>query len=147
MTSNDPNPKTLAGQAKPSPALVPPVAILEVAQAFRDGAQKYTAFNWRAKPVPSITYVNAALRHIYSWMDGEERSDDADVHHLAHAAACMMILLDAQKQGTLIDDRPQKGKASQTIAEETKRNSARSAQSEVPASGRWNWFGEGEAPE
>lgn len=145
MTSN---PKTLAGQAKPSPALVPPVAILEVAQAFRDGANKYSAFNWRDKPVPSVTYINACLRHVYSWMDGEERSDDADVHHLAHAAACLMILLDAQKQGTLIDDRPKAGKATETIKQETERNSARSAQREVsttgdqPKDGRWNWFGE-----
>jgi hypothetical protein len=133
LTFDSTNPKTLVGQAKPSPALVPPVAILEVAQAFRDGAKKYNAYNWREKPVPSLTYINAALRHIYSWMDGEERSDDADVHHLAHAAACMMIVLDAQKQGTLIDDRPQKGKASQVVRDETERNNSRLTQSEVPA--------------
>ena len=126
------NPKTLAGRAKPSPALVPPVAVLEIAQAFRDGAEKYGPYNWREKPVPSLTYINAALRHIYSWMDGEERSDDADVRHLAHAAACMCIVMDAASCGMLIDDRPKEGQAAQVVGTETERNRARLAQREVP---------------
>jgi hypothetical protein len=128
------NPKTLAGQAKPSPALVPPVAVLEIAQAFRDGAEKYGPYNWREKPVPSLTYINAALRHIYSWMDGEGRSDDADVQHLAHAAACMCIVMDAASCGMLIDDRPKEGQAAQVIKDETERNRARFAQDKVSAS-------------
>lgn len=122
----------MAGQAKPSPALVPSSAILEIAQAFRDGAEKYTAYNWRDKPVPTMTYLNAALRHMYAYLDGEERSEDADCLHLAHAAACFCIVMDAAACGTLIDDRPKKGKAPEIIAAETERNRARLAQREVP---------------
>lgn len=129
------NPKTLEGRAKPSPALVPPVAIIEIAQAFRDGAEKYGPYNWRDKPVPALTYVNAALRHVYAWMDGEERSSDADVRHLAHAAACFCILMDAASCGMLIDDRPKEGQASRVSDEEAERNRARLAQREVQAAG------------
>jgi hypothetical protein len=113
--------------------LVPPVAIIEIAQAFRDGAEKYNAYNWREKAVPTMTYLNAAMRHIYAYLDGEERSADADVLHLAHAAACLCILMDADSCGVLIDDRPNKGQASRVLDEETERNRARLAQREVPA--------------
>lgn len=130
--NDDANPKTHAGRAKPAPALVPPVAIIEIAQAFRDGAEKYGPYNWREKAVPSLTYVNAAMRHLYAWMDGEERSTDADVRHLAHAAACLCILMDAASCGKLIDDRPEKGEAARVLDEEAERNRARLAQREVP---------------
>ncbi len=118
----DTNPKTIAGQSKPSLALIPGPALVEIAQAFEDGARKYNSFNWREKSVPSMTYVNAALRHMYAWIDGEERSKDADVHHLAHAAACFCILLDAQIQQSLIDDRPTPGKSAEAIERGTERN-------------------------
>lgn len=118
--TKDTNPKTAYGLAKPSPGLVPPSAILHMALAFRDGANKYGAYNWRKDPVSVSTYVDAANRHLMSWWDGEERSQDANVHHLAHAMACMAILIDAQVQGTLVDDRPEKGKAVEVIVQETK---------------------------
>lgn len=132
--TKDTNPKTQYGLAKPSPGLVPPSAILQIALAFRDGANKYGAYNWRDDPVSATTYIDAAYRHIMSWADGEERSSDANVHHLAHAAACMCILLDAQAQGTLVDDRPKAGKASEVIKAETKSLGQAVAQPAVPTS-------------
>jgi hypothetical protein len=80
-----------------------------------------------------MTYLNAAKRHMDAWFDGEERSDDADALHLAHAAACFCILIDAAHCGMLIDDRPKPGKSAEVIATETERNRARLAQAEVPA--------------
>jgi len=134
MTIDNTNPKTIAGQSKPNPYLVPPAAILEIAQAFRDGAEKYGPYNWRDKPVPAVTYLAAANRHMDAWFDGEERSADADVLHLAHAAACFCIIMDAAHCGMLIDDRPKPGKSAEIIATETERNRARLAQDQVPAS-------------
>lgn len=131
MLIDNTNPKTIAGQAKPNPYLVPPVAILEIAQAFRDGAEKYGPFNWRDKPVPIVTYLAAAKRHMDAFFDGEDRSDDADVLHLAHAAACLCILIDAAACESLIDDRPKPGKSAQVIATETERNRARLAAGKV----------------
>lgn len=103
----DDNPKTRFGVAKPPLHLVPGAAMALVAMAFKDGAGKYGPANWREKAVSSTTYIAAAERHIRQWFDGsEEKAEDSGVHHLAHAAACLMILLDAQVAAKLNDDRP-----------------------------------------
>ena len=116
----DTNPKTKYGKAKPAIGLIPGPALLHIADAFGDGAQKYGPANWRVDPVSASTYINAALRHLYSWFDGEELAEDSGVHHLGHAAACLAIVLDAQAQGTLVDDRPNPGKTSELIKALTK---------------------------
>ena len=103
----DDNPKTQFGAAKPPLRLVPGAAMALVAMAFKDGAIKYGPANWREKPVSSTTYIDAAERHIRQWFDGgEENAKDSGCHHLAHAAACLMILLDAEVAGKLNDNRP-----------------------------------------
>lgn len=114
-TARDTNPKTVYGQAKPSISLIPATSLIHIADAFRDGAVKYGPANWRDDPVSVSTYTNAAFRHIFAWYDGEETAADSGVHHLAHAAACLCILLDAQEQDTLVDDRPTAGKAGDVI--------------------------------
>lgn len=108
----DNNPKTVLGVAKVPLHLVPPSAVHYLAMAFADGAKKYGPYNWRDKTVSSSVYIAAVLRHIDAWRDGEEESSDAKVHHLAHALACLAIILDAQTIGKLNDDRPTKGAAS-----------------------------------
>ena len=113
----DNNPKTTIGVTKVPLHLVPPSAKHYLALAFKDGAAKYGPYNWREKKVSASVYVAAAQRHIDAWWDGENLSNDAKVEHLAHAMACMAILLDAQSIGMLNDDRPFKG-ASPTLQEE-----------------------------
>ncbi len=100
------NPKDSIGIKKPSLDLVPAGPLYEIAGAFKDGASKYAAFNWRERPVKASVYYSAALRHIHQWHQGQTYADDSGVHHLAHAGACLLILLDAAQQGSLIDDRP-----------------------------------------
>lgn len=100
------NPKDLIGITKVSLSKFPAVAIVHGAHAMMDGAEKYGAYNWRAKKVVASIYVDAALRHITAWFEGEENAKDSGVHHLGHAIACCAILLDGQETGNLIDDRP-----------------------------------------
>ena len=121
ISPKDTNPKTALGAAKPALGLVPGPALVHISGAFEDGARKYGPANWRVDPVSCSTYINAALRHLYSWQDGEEVAEDSGVHHLAHAAACLMIILDAQTQGSMVDDRPAKGTTTQMIKEKTKK--------------------------
>lgn len=121
ISSTDTNPKTALGAAKPSPALVPPVAVLEMARAFEDGARKYGAYNYRENPVSLMTYINAAYRHLMSFQDREEVAEDSGVHHLGHAMACMAIVLDTLSLGMAVDDRPAPGAASEFIKENTKK--------------------------
>jgi hypothetical protein len=71
-----------------------------------DGAGKYNPYNWRDNKVVASIYIDACIRHLLSWYEGEEEAEDSGCHHLGHARACLGILLDAQETGNLVDDRP-----------------------------------------
>lgn len=114
------NPKAIYGRAKPSLGLVPGTFMVETAKVFELGATKYGPFNWRKDPVEAETYMNAALRHLFSWFDGEDWDQESGASHLAHAAACLAILIDAEYNSRLIDNRPIPGMTSVLIAENTK---------------------------
>lgn len=111
MSNDQTNPKDLVGSKKPPLSLVPPALLIHAAQAMKNGASKYGPYNFRKTKVQAMIYVDAALRHILSWQDGEETAQDSGVHHLGHAAACLAILLDCQENNGLIDNRPVKGNA------------------------------------
>ena len=110
-----PNPKDLIGIRKVNLALVPPSSLIEQARAMENGAEKYGAYNWREFPVQAMIYLSAAQRHLADWLDGEENSSDANVHHLGHALACIGILVDAMHSGNLIDNRPLPGPAAKLL--------------------------------
>ena len=50
-------------------------------------------------------YLEAALRHIFLAMDGEDQDEETGLPHEAHAMACMAIILDAKESGCLKEDR------------------------------------------
>jgi len=100
------NPKDLIGSKKVSSTKLPAVAIIHGAHAMMDGARKYGPYNWRKNKVVASIYIDAAQRHLLSWLEGEEIAEDSSAHHLGHAIACCAILLDAQETGNLVDDRP-----------------------------------------
>lgn len=114
------NPKAIYGRAKPSLGLFPSAALIECADVFQSGADKYGLANWRKDAVESMTYVHAALRHIFKWVDGQNYDEESGSHELAHAIACLAILIDAQQVDKLIDDRPHEGRAAQHLASRTK---------------------------
>ncbi|MEP2533501.1 dATP/dGTP diphosphohydrolase domain-containing protein [Shimia sp.] len=102
----DTNPKTRLGQAKPGISSIPPIALLHCGRGMDDGKEKYGLMNWREHEVSASVYYNAAFRHIAAWYEGEQNAPDSGVHHLGHVMACCAILLDAEAQGKLNDDRP-----------------------------------------
>lgn len=108
----DNNPKTQYGLKKPPMSPIPPVAILQLGQAMKNGREKYGQMNWRIDHVSATVYYDAALRHLLAWFDGEDYASDSGVHHLAHVMACMAILLDAESCDMLNDDRPVPGRFS-----------------------------------
>lgn len=114
------NPKAIYGRAKPSLALFPSAALIECAGVFEGGANKYGLANWRKDAVESMTYMNAALRHIFKWIDGSNVDEESSQHELAHAIACLAIVIDAQQVNKLIDDRPNRGNAKNHLAARTK---------------------------
>lgn len=111
------NPKDLLGIKKVQLNLVPPSSIIYQALAMEDGARKYGPYNWRANKVIASIYVAAAQRHLMAWLDGEENAADSGKPHLAHALACLGIIVDAKETGNLVDDRPLPGVAAKLIAE------------------------------
>lgn len=100
------NPKDLIGSRKVSITKFPAAALLHGAHAMGNGASKYGSYNWRGNPVRASIYVDAAIRHLLAWFEGEELAADSQVHHLGHALASIGIILDAQETNNLIDDRP-----------------------------------------
>src|SRR5438105_3387620 len=101
-----PNPKDKKGDAKPSLALVPSSLLVPLSEVMKLGVKKYGAWNWRDKNPRMMVYLNAMLRHVHASLDGEDIDPESGQPHLAHAAACVLIILDAKRHGTLIDDRP-----------------------------------------
>lgn len=115
------NPKDILGIKKVSLSKFPPAATLYGALAMQDGARKYGPYNWRENKVIASIYIDACDRHLKSWFDGEECAADSGYPHLAHALACIAIIIDAHETGNLVDDRPVKGAFSDLLARWTKK--------------------------
>lgn len=111
------NPKTAAGPKKPPLlSVIPTGMLLVLGRVMKIGADKYGPFNWRDTRVPAMTYADAAMRHLISWVDGEEVDPESGVSHLGHVMACMAILVDAKINGMLEDNRPTKGRSGEMIS-------------------------------
>ena len=115
MARDAANPKDLIGETKPPLHLVPEVANILEAEVMRLGAEKYGPYNWRSNNVKASVYISAARRHMASWFDGEDIDEQSRVSHLAHARACLGIMLDAIANGNLVDDRPAPGQSAAQI--------------------------------
>lgn len=100
------NPKDAASGRKVHLSLVPPAALVSIARVMENGALKYGRMNWRKHKVSRLSHIDAVLRHIMADMDGEDLDRESGLPHLAHAAAGLLILLDAAASGCLLDDRP-----------------------------------------
>jgi hypothetical protein len=107
----DGNPKTAHGVSKPGIEGVPVAPLFMVGEVMRLGIRKYGLTNWRHEAVSASVYYNAAMRHIMAWWDGQNNDFESEQPHLAHAAACLLILLDARLTDDLNDDRPSAGLA------------------------------------
>lgn len=84
--------------------LVPVRPLEEIALAFTYGAQKYEPDNYR-RGTNWRRYLGAALRHTFAFARGEDADPETGLSHLAHAAACLMILRELQLDGLGADDR------------------------------------------
>lgn len=104
--AKDSNPKDIMGSNRIDLSLVSTAAMAEEALAMTEGAVKYGLYNYRIVGVKSRVYISAALRHLFRYLAGEDRDPKTGVHHLGSVRACVGIILDAQAQGKLIDNRP-----------------------------------------
>jgi hypothetical protein len=79
-------------------------AMNQTAAVLAFGAQKYAAHNWRAGFAWSRPLA-AAMRQLTAFNDGEDRDPESGLSHLAHAACCIMFLLEFEKTHPHLDDR------------------------------------------
>lgn len=104
------NPKDAIGSDKLPLHLWPTTATALGCLGMLDGMLKYGRGNFRASGVRASIYVDALQRHINAWFDeGEEIDPDSGLDHLAHALACLAIIVDVRAAGRLNDDRLMKG--------------------------------------
>ena len=92
-------------QGKAPLGMIPSVALIEEANVLAFGAEKYDRDNWR-KGMKWSRLLDAALRHITAYNEGEANDEESGISHLAHARCCLGFLLHYAKHGTGEDDRP-----------------------------------------
>lgn len=100
------DPKQGAGMKKIPFHALPFAVIAELAVAHGEGALKYGRHNWRESEVVVSTYYAAALRHIFSFIEGEDIDPESGLSHVTKAIASLCVLRDAQISGRAEDDRP-----------------------------------------
>jgi hypothetical protein len=79
-------------------------AMNQTAAVLQFGAEKYAAHNWR-KGFTWSRPLAAAMRHITAFNAGEDKDPESGLSHLAHAACCIMFLLEFEKTHRELDDR------------------------------------------
>jgi len=89
---------------KPRLELVPPSAILALGEVLGYGAKKYCEHNY-LKGMAHTRLVGATLRHLFSWLGGEEIDPESKLPHLSHALASIAMLIETKARGVGTDDR------------------------------------------
>jgi len=92
---------------KPRMELLSPIALGEIAKVLTHGAKKYDAHNWRGGFIWSRV-LGAALRHLLSFIGGEDKDPESGLSHLAHVGCCIMFLLEFETTHKHLDDRYKK---------------------------------------
>ena len=90
--------------AKPSMSLLDRTALEQIVKVLDFGANKYDAHNWR-KGIRYTRLIDAMLRHIHAYNDGENLDPESGLSHMAHVGCCVMFLLWMEQNRQDLDDR------------------------------------------
>lgn len=105
-SKKDTNPKDAVGTAKVPFSTIPGRVVGEVGLAMMEGALKYGRHNYRVAGVRASVYLDAAVRHLGAFWEGQDIDPDSGLPHVVKAIACCVVLRDSQIQGNWVDDRP-----------------------------------------
>jgi hypothetical protein len=89
---------------KPRTDLLPWRPIRAIAEVLGFGSRKYAAHNWR-KGIAISRLLGAAIRHIFAYLNGEDKDPESGLSHLAHAGCCIMFALEMEETRPDLDDR------------------------------------------
>lgn len=98
LRKNQPVIGTKHDQGKPILGAVPPHAELAVGRVLTFGSNKYARGNWDKVEDHENRYMDAALRHLNAHRRGELTDSESGESHLAHAACCILFMLDKQER-------------------------------------------------
>ena len=114
------NPKHIQAmkEGKAPMEYLPYSVLADDARCHKGGADKYGVNNWLLDKIRATTYIGAMLRHLFAWACGQDLDPESGLSHLTHLRACCAIVLDAQKHGTLIDDRDRVESKNETEGEQ-----------------------------
>lgn len=86
--------------------LLPTEALRLVSRVLGHGATKYDPWNWKQGLKSSRLYA-ACLRHLFAWSERQDIDEESKLPHLAHAACCLLFLLEQMGRRPDLDDRYQ----------------------------------------
>lgn len=89
---------------KPRLSLIPKEALWSMGRALSHGEIKYGTHNWR-EGIKISYLLDAALRHIIQFNDGEDIDKDSNNHHLGNAMADLAMALELLHTNPELDDR------------------------------------------
>ena len=121
-TGKPTNPKDALGIKKAPTFYIPTQPVFEEGLVMLTGARKYGPFNWREKGVRFSVYYDAARRHLDAFKEGQDVDPESGLSHLAHARACLGIVMDSIAIGNLVDDRPKPGVLDMALLNEKAKN-------------------------
>lgn len=105
VTVKPSNPKDIVGVRKAPMSTVSAPVLAEIGVGMLEGAAKYGRHNYRIVGVRSSVYYDATMRHLMSWWEGEDIDPESGMSHITKAITSLVVLRDAQIQGTVTDDR------------------------------------------
>lgn len=73
-----------------------PKALMAISDVLTYGAKKYDDHNWQVVPNGPQRYKAAMMRHILAHASGESVDSETGISHLAHAACCVMFMLELE---------------------------------------------------
>jgi hypothetical protein len=86
--------------------LIPVKPLKDVAEVLAFGADKYGAQSWReGEMIAWSRSYSAILRHLMAFHSGEDNDPETGKSHLAHAACCVLMLLEHTYVNPAGDDR------------------------------------------
>lgn len=91
-------------EGKPPLSLLDRAALIEVARVMAFGEKKYGRYNWRGG-IRLSRLLDAALRHIYAFLDGENGDFETGLSPLAHAMCDLMMAFRMYRDRPDMDDR------------------------------------------
>ena len=104
-------------QKKAPVTMIPRSAIEQEALVLKFGAEKYGRDNWK-QGMDYTRLLDAAMRHIIQFTDGEDLDPESGLSHLAHARCSLGFLIEYIEKGLGKDDRYKETKENLTLCME-----------------------------